>query len=250
VATLWLRPLPLLLVWLLLAPLQVAAAAESAASAGRGLAVVLPRAEGLLAPLAGGTQQWLQAVLASAGAEMVGRGRVRSATEQVLTGERLVLRGSDAPALAAASGASLVLLTELHYEDGQAEVRLRIHDGEDGSVVSATLTRGSAGELGALLRDAAVGLLDSIDFPSDSVANETAPSLAELGSYGRALEALEALELVRAWRELEGNRDHAAETLRREIERVAASDGKVHPSERSRLSNLSRTCVEPGIATG
>ncbi len=180
-------------------------------------------------------------MLASAGAEMVGCGRVRSATEQVLGGERVVLRGSDAPALAAASGASPVLLTELHYEDGQAEVRLRLHDGEDGSVVSATLTRGSAGELGVLLRDAAVGLLDSIDFPSNSVAGEPAPSLAELGSYGRALEAVEALELVRAWRELEGNRDHTAETLRREIERVAASDAKVHPSERSRLSNLRRT---------
>ncbi len=185
-------------------------------------------------------------MLASAGVEMVGRGRVRSASERVLAGERVVLRGSDAPALAAASGAALVLLTELHYQDGRAEVRLRLHDGADGSVVSATLTRGSAGELGVLLRDAAVGLLDSIDFPPDSVAAEPAPSLAELGSYGRALEAVEALELVRAWRELEGSRGEPPRLF------GGRSSGSPSPTGRWRPRNapVSRACAEPEIATG
>jgi len=180
-------------------------------------------------------------VLAGAGVETVVRSRVRSASERVLVGERVALRGSDAPAISAASGAALVLLTELHYQAGQAEVRLRLHDGADGSVVSATLTRGSAAELGVLLRDAAVGLLDSIDFPSDTVAAESPPSLAELACYGRALEAVEALEVVRAWRELEESSGRTAEALRREIERVAVSGGEVPPSERSRLSSLRGT---------
>jgi len=223
------------------AQLAVAAAAETAASPRRGLAVTPPRAEHFFAPLAEGTREWLHAVLASAGVEVVPRERVRSASERVLTGERVALRGADAPALAASSGAALVLLTELHYEAGQAEVRLRLHDGQDGSVVSATLTRGSAGELGVLLRSAVVGLLDSIEFPSESVAMESAPSLAQLACYGRVLQALEEGELVRAWRELAGSRGPAAESLRKDIDRAAASDGKVSPAERSRLSSLRRT---------
>jgi len=177
-------------------------------------------------------------VIATAGVETVERSRVRAASERVLAGERGALRGSDAPALAGATGAALILMSELHYRAGQAEVRLRLHDGVDGSLVSATLNRGSAGELGVLLRTAAVGLLDSIDFPSDSVAAEPAPSLAELGSYGRALDAIEALELVRAWRELEGVPGRTAEVLRGEIERIAAAPDDVPPSERSRLSTL------------
>ncbi len=200
-----------------------------------------PRAQGLFAPVAEGAREWLHAVLAGAGVEMVGRGEVRSAAERVLEGERVVLRGSDAPALAATSGAALILLTELRDQSGEAEVRLRLHDGADGSVVSATLTRGSAGDLGVLLRDAAVGLLDSIGFSPDSVAAEPPPSLPELGSYGRALEAVEALELVRAWQELEECPGRTADFLRREIERVAASNRKVPAAERSRLANLRGT---------
>jgi tetratricopeptide (TPR) repeat protein len=179
--------------------------------------------------------------LATAGVETVGRRRVRSASERVLADARVVLRGSDAPALAAESGAALVLLSELRDRDGRAEVRLRLHEGADGSVVSAALATGGAAELGTLLRDAAAGLLEPIGIPPDSVSAEPAPGLAELGSYGRAVGAIEALELVRAWRELEGIPGGTAEALRREIERVAVHSGKVPPSERSRLSNLRGT---------
>jgi tetratricopeptide (TPR) repeat protein len=222
----------------LVSQLPFAASAESAAPPRHGLAVTPSRADGLFAPLADGTREWLHAVLATAGVEMVGRSRVRSASERVLAGDRRVLRGSDAPVLAADSGAALVLLSELHYQAGQAEVRLRLHDGADGSVVSAARAAGSATELGVLLRKAAADLLDPIGIPPDSVAGEPAPNLAELGSYGRALEALEALELVRAWRELEGSPGRTAEVLRREIERVAVSSPEVPPSQRSRLSGL------------
>jgi hypothetical protein len=189
-----LRISPLCLVGLLLAQLLLTPSAhssppaDSAASPRHGLAVARPRAEGFFAPLAEGTREWLAAVIATAGVETVERSRVRAASERVLAGGRGALRGSDAPALAGPTGAALILMSELHYRAGQAEVRLRLHDGVDGSLVSATLNRGSAGELGVLLRTAAVGLLDSIDFPSDSVAAEPAPSLAELGAYGRALD--------------------------------------------------------------
>jgi tetratricopeptide (TPR) repeat protein len=212
-------------------------------SAARGLAVAPPRAPSLFVPVAEGAQVWLHAVLASAGVETVERSRVRSAVERVLEGERGVLRGSDAPTLAATSGAALILLTEFHHdsESGEAEVRLRLHDGADGSVVSASLTRGSARDLGVLLRNALVGLLDSIGFPSDSASAEPAPGLAELGSYGRALEALEALELVRAWHELEECPGRTADVLRGEIERAAASSEKIPSAERSRLASLRGT---------
>ena len=76
--------------------------------------------------------------------------------------------------------------------------------------------------------------------PYHRVAAEPAPSLTDLGSYGRALGAVEALELVRAWRELEGIRGPAADAVRGYIERVAASDGRVPASERSRLASLRR----------
>jgi tetratricopeptide (TPR) repeat protein len=215
-----------------------AAAAESETPPGHGVAVAPPRAERLFAPLAEGAREWLHAVLDTAGVELIGRGRVQAASERVLAGTREVLRGSDTPALAAASGAALVLLSELHYRDGGAEVRLRLHDGANGSVVSAAAAKGSAAELGVLLRNAAVRLLEPIGIPSESVAAEPPPSLADLGSYGRALETMEALQLVRAWRELEGTSGRTADALRREIERTALSSGKVPPAERSRLSSL------------
>ncbi len=206
-----------------------------------GLAVTPPRAEGLFAPLADGAREWLQAVLEGAGLEVVARSRVRSASKRVLTGERKALRGTDAPALAVECGAAWVLLSELHYRDrdGQAEVRLRVHDGSDGSVVAAALARGTAAELGLLLRSATARVLDPIGIPADGVAAEPPPSLAELGAYGRAVDGIEAAQLVRAWRELKGRPGRAADVLRSEIERVAASSSAgVPPSERSRLSSL------------
>jgi len=217
-----------------------AASAESATPTRHGVAVPPPRAEHLFAPLAVGAREWLHAVLAHAGVETVGRSRVRAASDRVLAGTRRHLRGSDTPALAAASGASLVLLFELRYLDldGGAEVRLRLHDGADGAVVSGAAAEGSAAELGVLLRDAAVRLLDPVGIPGGSIAALPPPSLADLASYGRVLEMMEALQLVQAWRELEGASGPTGDALRREIERTALSPGKVPPAERSRLSSL------------
>jgi tetratricopeptide (TPR) repeat protein len=239
-------PLRLAWLWCLVAPLSVAlisaaASAQASSPSRHGLAIATPRAEHLLVPMAEGTREWLHAVLATAGVEMVARKRVLSASKRILAGGRSTLGGSDAPALAAQSGAALVLLSELHYQAGQAEVRLRLHDGTDGSVVSAAVVAGSAADLGVLLRGAAVRLLEPTGIPTDTVGVEPAPSLGHLGSYGRALGMIRSSQLVGAWRELKGVPGRTAEALRKEIEWAAVRSKGVSPAERSRLSSLRGT---------
>ena len=183
------------------------------------VAVLPPRASEMLASVDSGIQEWLRTRAAEAGLSPLQRAVVAEALEAV--GKQIepgddVLHGTHAAALASASGASLLLFSDIHYESGQIDLRLRLHEGEGGAVLAGSRVEGKLGELGSLLQQA-MGSVVTVAGLTPPKAGAAEPRLSELGRYERVVRRIQARELASGWRELVGLDTSTAVALRNEI---------------------------------
>ena len=214
-------------------------ATSARATNGPDVAVLPPRIEPVFASVAPGVQDWMRRGLAAAGWSPAERAAVDSAIQAVRASSApdRALNDTDAVALALTSGAARVLFIELHYREGDAEMRTRLVDGQSGVLLAGSRSRAALSELGTALRAGLDALLGSAGSPLPRARLPAAPSLEALGAYGRADLARQRGEWVAAWRELEVARGTFGDALRREL--LASSQHRDVPfTERSRLASL------------
>jgi tetratricopeptide (TPR) repeat protein len=212
------------------------AGAPNPGAPSRGVAVLLPRSEGIPESVAEGLGEWMVERLRAAGLEVADRERVRSTVLAIAPGGA---RPEDAPALGQRAGVPLVLFSHVLAQPGGAvEFRLRLRQTGDATVVAAASEAGRLDEIGTLARDALAMLLARLDLPTAVVVQAPPPRLSELGSYGRSIAELRASNLVAAWRELSGLITTTADGLRGEIA-TRSEAREVSVAQRSRLANLS-----------
>ncbi len=136
-------------------------------------------------------------------------------------------------ALAAASGASFVLLADLRAGERGVDVALRVYEPTACTLESAARASGTALTLGVALDEALARVLPKLGGSADLLP-AAASSLGQLAAESRALAQLESLELARAWRALDGDTSLLANALRSRIDAAAASRD-ASPAERVRL---------------
>ena len=239
------RPLPAALL-LALALVWIAPIAGASEPVEQSVAVLPPRASEMLSSVDRGIQEWLVTRSAAAGLSPLQRGVVAAAVERVrgelersgASGDEVLL-GTHAAALARESGAALLLFSDLRYDSGQIDVRLRLHEGEGGAVVAGSRVEGKLGELGSLLQEAMDSVI-TVAGLSPGKPGAAEPRLSELGRYERAVRRIEAGELATGWRELSGMESATAVSLRNEIRAIGNLDS-TPISERSRLASASGT---------
>jgi hypothetical protein len=132
------------------------------------------------------------------------------------------------------AGASHLLLTEADLELGQLRLRLALVE-RGGAVVAGAEREGAFAELGTLLRDATIAILDQIELPIGELAGDPGPRLSEIAAFSRALEHLRGGEFTAAHKELSRRRTPAADALRRRIARASSAKG-VPLASRARLA--------------
>ena len=136
-------------------------------------------------------------------------------------------------ALAAADGASPVVLADLRATERGIDVALRVYDPRGCKLESAARASGSALTLGTALDTALVRVLPALGGSADLLP-PAGLSLGQLAAESRALGLIEKSELARAWRELEGDASPLAAALRSRIDAVA-NERETPPAERVRL---------------
>ena len=119
--------------------------------------------------------------------------------------------------LARASGASLLVVPELALHDGTLDVRLVLQAVETGALLAAPHASAPLAAPGPACEDTTLRLLERLEVPASAIPALTPPLLDELAASGRALRQLEAGELARAWREVEGRLSPTAMALRENI---------------------------------
>jgi tetratricopeptide (TPR) repeat protein len=175
--------------------------------------------------------------LAAAGLALADRAAVDAALAELAAAGHPVRHGADAPSLAARAGAGRVLLSELWFERGEADLRLHVHDAT-GAPLAGVQARGKLAELPALAQRTLAGLATALDLDARGLEQAAPPRLADWSAFGRARELLGERDLAGAWRALGSATGPTAEWLRAEIDaRAAAPD--TTPAMRSRLANAS-----------
>lgn len=209
-------------------------AAPASAAERYGVAVLPPHAAPLLAPLAPGLREWLSGRLAAAGVGVLPSADVDR--DAVPSGYDGGIRREQVPALADVLGAAMVLALDLRFETGRVDLRLRLHDGPTGDVLTGAVETGRVAELGAVAQRALAHLLEQLGFDAAALRAEEAARIVDLSALGRARAQLDADRVMEAWQELASARGPAVESARAEIEgRVAAPEAT--PMLRSRFAN-------------
>ncbi len=203
--------------------------------------VVPTRAADVLASVDGGVDEWLRERVTAAGFQVVGRRTARDAVANLRARPEIgdaVLRGEQITELGVSAGATTLLFSEIRYDAGQIDLRLRIHATDDGGVVAGTRVEGRLADLGSLLEEALASLLTTLGVAPGPIVGAQEPRLSELGRYERAVAALGGGRLTAAWRELGSSDTPTAMALRHEIQQAAQkSDASL--AERSRLASAS-----------
>ena len=96
-----------------------------------------------------GFREWLSERLATAGIGVI----VRENVQRVLVTTE-VRTSREVPEVAAQLGAAMVLMSELRSSEGELELRLRLHDGTDGHLITAAIASGRVAELGEVAHEA------------------------------------------------------------------------------------------------
>jgi tetratricopeptide (TPR) repeat protein len=193
-----------------------------------GIVVTSPRLPEVAAALGPGIGFWLHRELSIAGVAL-------QDTERFPAIPHGALKPREAWELVAQkASASHLLLTEAELELGQLRLRLALVE-RGGAVVAGAERDGAFAELGTLLRDATIAILDQIQLPVGELASDPGPSLSEIASFSRALEHLRLGEFTAAHKELPRRRSPAAEALRQRIARASSRKG-VPLASRARLA--------------
>ncbi|MDH3684571.1 MAG: protein kinase [Myxococcales bacterium] len=205
----------------------------SAAATGerQGVAVLAPRVDPVFESLSEGFWEWLSERFATAGIGVIVRENVQRAlaTTEVRTSR-------ETPEVAAQLGAAMVLMSELRFSEGEADVRLRLHDGTDGQVITAATGSGRVAELGEVAHQVLVDLLTRLEFTSAAIEGAPPPRLSDWSALARARKQLDSGDPIAAWKEVDRVQLPAARRLKQEIE--ASGDGAGSgPALRSRLAN-------------
>jgi len=208
-------------------------ALPSAAATGerRGVAVLAPRVDPVFESLSEGFREWLSERFATAGIGVIVRENVQRAlaTTDVRTSH-------EAPEVAAQVGAAMVLMSELRFAEGEVELRLRLHDGMNGQVITAATGSGRVGDLGEVAHKALVELLTRLEFSSEAIESAPPPRLSDWSSLARARKQLDSGDPIAAWKEVDRLQVPAARRLKQEIEASGERTG-AGPALRSRLAN-------------
>ncbi|MEX2208260.1 MAG: protein kinase [Myxococcota bacterium] len=125
-------------------------------------------------------------------------------------------------ALAAADGASPVVLADLRATERGIDVALRVYEPTACTLESAARASGGAKTLGAALDASLARVLPALGGSADLLPAASL-GLSQLAAESRALALLEEAELARAWRALEGDTSLLATALRSRIGAIAAS---------------------------
>ncbi len=219
------------------ASLEEAAAPEPEPAPPPTIAILAPRADPVFEPLRAGFREWLIERLGAAGIPLADRAAVDGALEALAAAGRPVRHGAEAPALAARSGAARVLLSEIWFERGEADLRLHLHDGASGAALAGAYARGRVAELPVLAQRALQDLAKSLRLDAREL-ERAPPRLGDWSALGRARALLRERDLAAAWRALGSMHGPTAAWMRAEIDaRAQAPD--VTPAMRSRLANAS-----------
>ena len=228
--------------------LGLCSAAAAQGEAG-GVLVARPRADAELADVAAGHAAWLHEKLARASLSVVVPDRSQDPGDSSLQAIAALRE------LARASGATLLVLPELRLRDGVLDVRLAVYEVETGALVAAPHASAPLATPGTACEDTAARLLERLGVPASAMPAGAPPLLDELAASGRALHQLEAGDIARAWREVEGKLSPTAVRVREDI---AARAGRVDTPlvERARLLAVTGdavgawTLLAPELARG
>ena len=219
--------------------LATAAAAEAPRSidAPRSVAVLPPRFDPVLEPVAMGLAAWMRERLDASDVAVSSR----LAVEQAIAAGPL---GTSAPgepldptalvALGQALDGALLIDTELRFDDGTIELWMRVYEPREATLVGARKSRGAFSELGNLAQDALVTLLEGLGRTPDAVRQAPPPRLVDMAAYTRAIRAQGHGDFAKAWRAVEGRMLPTAVALREEID-AAARVSSVPRAQRARL---------------
>jgi len=197
----------------------------------RPVAVLPPRMPPSLEPLSSGVAVWLRERLSAAAIEVMPRGEVASA----LAAQASTTPGTrDLPTVSQALPNALAFDTEVRLEAGKAELRLRLYDPHQAKLIGSKTLAGPLAELGSLLQDGIMGLLERLGTSTEMVRQTPPPRLVDLAAYTRAVGALERGDFARAWRSVEGRMLPPAVRLREEID-GASRLASAPKAERARL---------------
>jgi tetratricopeptide (TPR) repeat protein len=197
----------------------------------RPVAVLLPRMPPALEPLSTGVAVWLRERLSAASIEVVPRAEVASA----LAAQARNTPGiQDLPTLSSALPNALAFDTQVRLDSGKAELRLRLYDPRQAKLIGSKTLSGPLAELGSLLQDGIMGLLERFGSSTEMVRQTPPPRLVDLAAYTRAVGALEHGDFARAWRSVEGRMLPPAVRLREEID-AASRLPSAPKAERARL---------------
>ena len=201
--------------------------------------VLPPRVPEVLESLDDGVRAWLHAHLAKAQLELLDRATVDGTVARLVTDEAPILFGTDGPALREASGADLVVSTQIRYEAGEVLVWIRLFDAETGAPQDIGKAEGKLGELGKLLVEAASPTFTGVGLSVRARPPEEL-RLGDLSQLEKAWQKIAAGELAEGWRQLEGNASETAEWLRgRAVARAEEPETPI--TERSRLASARGT---------
>ncbi len=230
------------LIWVLSTAAPLAAEGDASAelaSVEPHAAILSPRTPEVLASLRDGIRVWMFAVVDEQGGSAIELADVDTAAAALLSDEKPVVFGTDAPALAETLDVSFVVSTEVLYEQGEVTVWVRTFETQSGTPVKLGKAEGLLKDLGALLVKATkphLSILRASTPPDLAIM----PQLSELASYGRAWTSLGDGQFSLAWEALEGKETAAADWIRDRI--VAESRGpEVSVAQRSRLASIRGT---------
>ena len=214
--------------WAAQAPAEASPGSEPEA---RPVAVLPPRLPPALEPLAAGVAVWLRERLSATTMEVVPRAAVSSA---VVAQAGAAARGWDLPAVAGALPGALALDTEMRLFSGTVDLRLSLYNPSEAKLVASKKVSGPLAELGSLLQNGIMGLLERLGSSTEAVGQTPPPRLVDLAAYTRAVGALEHRDFARAWRSIEGRMLPPAVGLRAEIDAASRLPG-APKAERARL---------------
>jgi tetratricopeptide (TPR) repeat protein len=189
------------------------------------------RLPAVLDPLAAGVGVWLRERLSAASWEVLPRAAVSSALSAQAVS---VAKGWDLAAVARALPGALVLDTEMRLSSGTVELRFSFYDPREAKLVASHRVSGPLADLGSLLQDGIMGLLERLGSSTEAVGQTPPPRLVDLAAYTRGVAALEHNDFARAWRSIEGRMLPPAVALRGEID-AASRLSSAPKAERARL---------------
>ncbi len=205
--------------------------------APRSVAVLPPRFDPALEPVANGLATWMRERLDASDVAVSSRKAVEQALADGPLGASTPGEPLDPTALVALGQAldgALLIDTEMRFEDGTVELWMRVYEPREAQLVGARKGRGAFSELGSLAQDALVALLEGLGRTPDAVRQAPPPRLVDLAAYTRSVRALDHGDFAKAWRAVDGRMLPTAVALREEID-AAARLPNVPKAQRARL---------------